>query len=486
MSWNIPRLNKRTVLLFCAIFFLLLSISALLTTSHLSKPTIRSDGEGYYLYLPAIFIYHDLSMKWTQPLWGQSLQLVDQPNLDNEWNGLFAYKAGVYLDKYPTGLAILWTPFFLAAHVLTVVTGHQATGFTKWYQAAVGFAAAFYASLGCVMTYKLLRRYFSVKVSYFTVLTLLLGTNMLSYATYDGSFTQVYSLFLIAAILYLTPKWYANMTYRTSLLLAVLFALNVLVRQTNVLILAVLLLWGVTNLTQLRQRIVLLWQQRVRLALMAEVGLVIVSPQLLYWRHITGHWLVFSYKGESFNFLHPQLFNVLFSTDRGVFFWAPVLLLSLVGLVLLRRHLREWSTPLYVFLPVWLWVIASWHSWQYGESYGHRAFIDIFPLLALAIAAVYARAKVPSARKALLIFVGLCVFANLFLTYQYWIGGLAASETTMHSYLRVWRLGLSSLVHNGLTFGFLGLIGLIGVTLGPLTHYFLVAREHHKGTATPN
>ena len=42
---------------------------------------------------------------------------------------------------------------------------------------AIGLAAAFYTALGCIITYKLLRRYFSVKVSYFTVLTLLLGTN---------------------------------------------------------------------------------------------------------------------------------------------------------------------------------------------------------------------------------------------------------------------------------------------------------------------
>ncbi len=486
MSLKIPRLNKHTLIFFCAVFCLLLSISALLTTSHPSKPTIRSDGEGYYLYLPAIFIHHDLSMKWTQPLWGQSLQLVDQPNLHNEWNGLFAYKARVYLDKYPIGLAMLWLPFFLAAHALTLLTGHPATGFTNWYQAAVGFAAAFYASLGCALMYLLLRRYFSVKVSYFTVLTLLLGTNMLNYATYDSSFTHVYSLFLIAATLYLTPKWYSNMMYRTSALLAVLLAVNVLVRQTNVLVLIVVLLWNVTNLAGFRQRVVLLWQQRLKLALMTGVALVVATPQLLYWKYITGKWLVFSYKGESFNFLHPQIFNVLFSADRGVFFWAPVLLFSLAGLALLRRHLKEWSTPIYVFLPVWLWVITSWHSWQYGESYGHRIFIDIFPLLALAIAVLYSRAESPAVKKALVIIVCLCITANLFMSYQYWINGLAPSETTIQSYLKVWRLGLSALLHNGLTFGFLGLIGLISVILGPLTHYFLVAREHHKGTATTN
>ena len=312
-----------------------------------------------------------------------------------------------------------------------------------------------------------------MRISYFTVLTLLLGTNMLSYATYDGSFTHIYSLFLIAAVLYLTPKWYKNMTYRTSILLALSLALTVLVRQTNISILAVLLLWNVTNLVQVRQRIALLWQQRIKLAVMAGVALLVFSPQLLYWKYITGKWLIFSYRGEGFNFLHPQIINILFSTDRGVFFWAPVLLLSLMGLVLLRRYLKEWSTSLYVFLPIWLWIMASWHSWQFGTSYGHRAFIDIFPLLGLALAVVYSRAESLAAKNILLVIVGLCIFANLFLTYQYWIRGLPSSETTLQVYVKVWRLGLSTLLHNGLAFGFLGLISLVGMALTPLTYYVL-------------
>jgi hypothetical protein len=220
MNWKIPGLDKHALLLACAVFCLLLSLTTLLTTSNpYSKHTlIVSDGVGYYLYLPSAFIYHDLSMEWTKPL--QNL-VTDHRGAQSEWYGLRTFRNGAYLDRYPIGLAVLWTPFFLAAHILSMLTRQPATGFTIWYQAAVGFAGAFYTSLGCVMTYKLLRRYFSIKVSYFTVLTLLLGTNVLEYATQDSSFTHVYSLFLIATALYLTPIWHKNMTYRTSALLAV-------------------------------------------------------------------------------------------------------------------------------------------------------------------------------------------------------------------------------------------------------------------------
>ena len=374
MSWKLPKLDKRICILFCAIFFLLLSVTTLLYTSKQSHPIIRADGVGYYFYLPAAFIHHDLTMQWTKPLQAAN------PGRDeyNTWYGLISFKPGAYLDKYPLGLAVLWLPFFAAAHIMSLVTHQAATGFTVWYQAAVGLAAAFYTSLGCIITYKLLRRYFSVKVSYFTVLTLLLGTNMFEYATQGSSFTHVYSFTLIAAILYLTPTWYNRMTYRTSALLAALLGLTTLVRPTNALILLVLLLWNVTTRAQLRERIALLWRERIKLALMAAIGLVVLFPQLLYWKYITGQWLIYSYQDKGFvNILHPEIFNILFSVERGVFFWAPALLLSLVGLVLLRRHLKEWSTPLYIFLPIWLWLMASWKVGTLATVSG-TAFLLIF------------------------------------------------------------------------------------------------------------
>ena len=35
------------------------------------------------------------------------------------------------------------------------------------------------------------------------------------------------------------------------------------------------------------------------------------------------------------------------------------------------------------------YLIASWWDWQFGASYGHRGFIDVLPLLAFGLAAVF-------------------------------------------------------------------------------------------------
>src|ERR1700730_15444845 len=96
MGWKIPISNKRICLFSCAIFFLLLSITTLLTTSKMFSQTIRADGQGYYLYLPAVFIDHDLTMQWTKPL-----QQADPPGPTGEWYGLTPFNQETYLNKYP-------------------------------------------------------------------------------------------------------------------------------------------------------------------------------------------------------------------------------------------------------------------------------------------------------------------------------------------------------------------------------------------------
>ena len=462
--------SRITLVLFVSLFCCLSSISMLVRMST-HRTNIRSDGKGYYLYLPSAFIHKDLTMKWTEPL-----QKTEPPTID--WYGLSKVSNGKYLNKYAVGLAILWLPFFVVAHLLTHLTGGTADGFSIFYQIAIAAAAVLYGSLGCTLLFKTLNRYFTVGVSLATTLTILFATNLLSYIVYDSGFTHVYSFFLVSFILYLLPSWYSKMSYKTTLLLALLLSLCILVRQTNIFVILIVLLGGVKSRTSLNNRLVLFWQQRRKLLLMAVVMLAVASPQLLYWYYITGKWFIFSYRGEGFNFLHPQFINILFSPDRGLFFWAPVLILSLFGLIPLKRKLSEWSIALYVFLPIWLFVTASWHSWQFGESYGHRAFIDIMPILSLPLAFVLnAWRKTRISSLAITVFISICTFINLFLTYQYWLRELLPSGSSLRTYAHTWMLGFHKLIEVGFGFGFLGLLGIISITLSPLTYYYLLNKS---------
>src|SRR5688572_30044952 len=88
------------------LFWLLLAASlaaqALIYGVITGKPVIRSDGLGYYLYLPAALIHHDLTLE----------TLVQQEFPEGVPGGCVNTVAGRRVIKYPLGEALLQLPFF--------------------------------------------------------------------------------------------------------------------------------------------------------------------------------------------------------------------------------------------------------------------------------------------------------------------------------------------------------------------------------------
>jgi hypothetical protein len=182
-----------------------------------------------------------------------------------------------------------------------------------------------------------------------------------------------------------------------------------------------------------------------RLALVtAAVTILLVLPQLALYKAATGHWIVSSYGDLGFTFLNPHFTGVLISPRKGLFFWAPILLLALPGLFLLPQRLRDVAAPLAIALIVDTYLIASWWDWQFGGSFGHRAFVDVYPAFALGLAATYSRlgAATPHVRRTIATCV-ICLCAlSLFQMLQYWHGVLPISDMTWTQYkaafLRFW------------------------------------------------
>ena len=72
-----------------------------------------------------------------------------------------------------------------------------------------------------------------------------------------------------------------------------------------------------------------------------------------------------------------------------------------------------------VFIAALTWLISSWWMWYYGGSFGHRAFIEFFPVFAIGIAAaIQFSPKVLSKTVVPIIGVGL-ISIQLIQTYQY-------------------------------------------------------------------
>ena len=98
------------------------------------------DAQGYYSYLPAIFIYQDLNFDFFEEIEGENGKYYEPHNFYDYRNEFKGNK----VNKYFIGTAVVQTPFFLIAHFTTYLTGGETDGFSALYMVSISVAALFY------------------------------------------------------------------------------------------------------------------------------------------------------------------------------------------------------------------------------------------------------------------------------------------------------------------------------------------------------
>ena len=292
-------------------------------------------------------------------------------------------KNGGGIDKYPMGAAILIAPFFFAADLITVITSQPRDGFSLLYQIAVFMASIFYLLFGLVLTYRLLLQYYPKQTALVTLPLLTFGTGLFFYATYDPSFSHVYSFFLVAAYLYALYRP-SHSLIGVAVLPAILLGLITLTRMPNI-VLGIFLVFR--ELSFFWQEHPPTYQLTKRWTAMLIAFSVVASLQFAYYYIITGKFFIYSYEGEVFNWLNPQVLPVLFSVNKGLFFWYPILLLSVVGIPFLLHYAKHLLSPFVLFHLAYLYIISSWWCWWYGGCFGMRPYVDVVAVFALSFAA---------------------------------------------------------------------------------------------------
>jgi hypothetical protein len=155
------------------------------------------------------------------------------------------------------------------------------------------------------------------------------------------------------------------------------------------------------------------------------------------YKMATGAWLSSPYQAldAGFRFASPHLAEVLFSTEKGLFFWSPVLLLAVLGWVTARGWAVSLVTASAIILTVDTYLIASWSDWQFGGSFGHRAFTDSFGLAAIFMASFFQWA---GGRRGVTVAIGaatsLAVLLSILQMIQYWMGIVPIANTTWADY----------------------------------------------------
>ncbi len=342
-----------------------------------------------------------------------------------------------YIDKYPIGVAVMLSPFFLIGHILSMIFGTSLTGWSFFYQYSSFYGGIFYFLIGLIFLKRILDKYFSSSITLFSLLVIVLGTNLFNYAVYENIFSHVYSFLLITLFIYLIPKWLKNKTIKNTIFLGLNLGFIALVRPTNIIVALAIILYGINSWKSFLKRIKSLMNNYMKLLLMFLLFLIVLIPQVLYWEYATGNFFVYSYGEEGFNFLKPEIFRVLLGASKGLFFWSPILIFSVIGLFMLKGRVRSYLTAFLVILMIQVYIVSSWWNWEYGWSYGHRAFTDFLGIFALGLAGFYSFLKNIYLKVIMYILTYFLTFLSVFQMVQYWMRILPPARTTLEDYFTI-------------------------------------------------
>ena len=360
------------------IFLLLTGILLFLTFNRHSRSgsfnyhsEIWADKAGYYVYLPATFIYGFDARKFPDSI------------AEKTGNGFRLENNGLrVITKYSCGVAIMQLPFFLAAHILAPSLGQPRDGFTPVYHKAINVAAVVYLMLGLWLLWRILSstrtgRY-AAPLSLFLILT---GTNLFYYGISDTGMSHVYSFFLFCACLFLLHRtqYLHKVSLRQWLLLGLVCGLIVLVRPVNLLFLTALLFIDAADRQETRDRLKRLWQWPVLIPM--TMAALVFLPQLLYNRYAFGDAIFYTYGEEGFQWLQPQILKTWFAPNNGLFLYSPLWFMLLYSVYAGYRAInRRYFFGLFLVLS---YVLSCWWDRSFGCSFGARSFVEYGALFCL-------------------------------------------------------------------------------------------------------
>lgn len=388
------------------------------------KSQIYGDKAGYYVYLPATFIYH-----FDAPAFPDSVGI-------KTGNGfLVDMKNNKIRTKYNYGVALMQTPFFLTAHFLAKPLGFKNNGFSLIYNWAVDVSAVFYLVLGSFFLFRILSRRFPRRTALLTLFFVVAGTNVFYYATVESGMSHIYSFSLVALFYYLAAvyQYYSEKQILFGIAMGFMAGLIVVIRPLNViLVIAAFFIGG-----QWKDKWQFMLQPRFLSPFLIS-GFVALLPQMIYWKYLSGSWINNTYAGETFsNWEHPRLLAYFFAPHNGMFIYNPLLLIIVAGIILMILHKK---TDGYITAVVFIlvsYLISSWWMYYFGCGFASRNMVDYMPLFAIPLAWILSEIKNKKWKNLLLAVALFFTIYNIKIIYSYSLCWYGTGDWDWHEYLHL-------------------------------------------------
>ena len=359
---------------------------------------IEADGKYYYQYLVSGFYDHDFDFtnNYRQPKYKWMATELDHYLLRDMVNP----ETHRPVNLFSTGVAILWTPFFVVVYTLANLLSWigfdiDLNPWSKFFQYGVMLSSLFFAWLTLRMFRDILQQYFDKQVLVISLILVVFLSPFFYYAAIESSMSHIYDVFSYTLLLWLIFKARQE-NYQAGLWkIGMAAALCILVRTQNAPTIALLGLMLWFDYYQVTKR----WVS-VPLFVALFAFLVSIAPFPLTNLYLFGKLFAVPQGSHFMLWGNPQLLNVWFSWRNGFFSYHPLLLVGLVGYVgwvtqMFRQHhpLRYWWLTLLVAFLVQSYINACVIDWWAGHSFGQRRLLSSLPLFVVGIGNVIAQLR---------------------------------------------------------------------------------------------
>lgn len=341
-----------------------------------TEATLSWDVSGYYMYLPAWFIYGDIK----ECAFGDSIINKYYPSPD--FQQVYKHeKSGNYVMKYSLGQSIAMLPGFWIGHQRALNSEYPADGFSRPYQQSIGIWLLIFSFVGLFLLRQILLIFFlDITVSLLLIIYVL-GTNYLNYAAIDQGMTHNTLFALYAGLIGVTIKFYNKPSLFYAMLIGLLTGWATLIRPTEIISLLIPLFWGITQVSHLKIRWNFFKSNHLKIFVASIFFIMVVSLQPLYWKYVTGDWVVYSYGDQGFSWLKPHIWDYTMSYRCGWLRFTPIMILPFIGLYTMFQQRTPYSIILSIFILLSFYIVTAWDVWDYGGTAG-RAMVQYYPILA--------------------------------------------------------------------------------------------------------
>jgi hypothetical protein len=145
--------------------------------------------------------------------------------------------------------------------------------------------------------------------------------------------------------------------------------------------------------------------------------LLAFTPQFVAYACLNGRPLPSKLVTRKMTWTAPHALEVLMSPSHGFFFWTPLAVLALGGLVVLalryKGDLRRVAVAALLMVALQVYVGGSVESWNVAGAFGQRRFVALTILLVIGLAGLWSAIPRGPGRTALQTVGVLCVWWNL-------------------------------------------------------------------------